>query len=73
MFEEYNKQEEAEQKALFIANVISRFSDEKLAQIADEQVHISNGCFGELDFTQGRREGFEDGLAYFRDVLLNGL
>lgn len=57
----------------FIADVIRLFSDDKLAEIADEQVHISNGCFGELDFTQGKREGFEDGLAYFRDVLLNGL
>lgn len=73
MFENYNKQEEEEQKELFIADVISRFSDEKIAKIADEQVHIRNGCFCELDFTQGKREGFEDGLAYFRDVILNGL
>ena len=50
-----------------------REAAEHLAEIADEQVHISNACFGELDFTQGKREGFEDGLAYFRDVLLNGL
>jgi len=64
---------EDEDKALHIADVISRFSDEKLAEIAEKQVHISNGCFGELDFTQGKREGFEDGLVYFRDVLLNGL
>lgn len=56
-----------------IPDVISRFSDEKLSEIADKQVHISNGCFGELDFTQGKREGFEEGLCYFRDVLLNAL
>lgn len=73
MFAEYNKQEEAEQKALLIADVISRFSDEKLAEVADEQVHISNRCFGELYFSQGKREGFENGLTYFRDLLLNGL
>jgi len=34
MFEEYNKQEEAEQKALFIADVIERFSDDVIDKIA---------------------------------------
>lgn len=34
MFKEYNKQEEAEQKALFIADVIERFSDDVIDKMA---------------------------------------
>lgn len=70
-FYDFDKVADGLVKLFDIHNAVSHFSDEKLAEIADNQVQISNGCFGELGFTQGKREGFEDGLLYFRDVILN--
>lgn len=58
---------------LDIAAVISRFTDDEISRIAREQVNLSADCFGQYDYTSGKQEGFEDGMIYLRDVILNGI
>ena len=53
-----------------IDEIIEEFTDDFLSEISRKQTHISNGCFGELDYSNGEREGFEKGLYFFRDEIL---
>ena len=53
-----------------IDKIIEEFTDDVLSEIARKQTHISNGCFGELDYSNGERDGFENGLYFFRDEIL---
>lgn len=63
----------ATEQVLGLFSGIRHLSDEDITKIAKDKYPITNNCFGEHNFIEGRQEGFEDGIIYVRDELLNGL
>jgi len=57
-------------KLFSIQLVSKRISDEEIEEIAKKEIPYSNGCYGEGEYSEGKREGFEEGLEYYRDKIL---
>ena len=51
--------------------VSKRISDEEIEEIAKKEIPYSNGCYSEGEYSEGRRDGFEEGLEYYRDKLMD--
>ena len=58
------------QKLLCLYSVSNRISDEEIEEIAKKEIPYSNGCYGEGEHSEGKRDGFEEGLEYYRDKIL---
>jgi hypothetical protein len=63
MFEEYNKQEEAEQKALFIADVVKSLPNDEEVKAHIDTLPYYGTCTTEYN------EGFEDGVKWLKEQL----